>query len=115
MSELTGPDSYAFADDFEFVTCTSPREHHQAQSFVNLVNGWSKDHKMPLLFDKNGVLHCGNNNPIMQYILDGNPLPVMSQFKDLGVLRTERAIYRDHINIVAAQSFQAFSQQLSVG
>ena len=104
MSELTGPDSYAVADDFKFVTGTSPREHYQAQSVVNLVNGWSKDHRMPLSLNKSSVLHCGNNNPILQYILDGHPLPVLSQFKDLGVLRSERTTYCGHINIVTAQS-----------
>ena len=38
-SELTGPDNYTFPDYFKFVTSTSPREHHIAQSVVNLVNG----------------------------------------------------------------------------
>ena len=42
LSELTSPDSYPFADEFKFVIGTSPREHYQAQSVVNLVNGWSK-------------------------------------------------------------------------
>ena len=27
-SELIGPDSYVFADDFKIVTGSSPREHH---------------------------------------------------------------------------------------
>ena len=58
---------------------------------------------MLLSLDKSGVLHCGNYNQILQYITDGYPLPVMSHFKDLGVLRSERATYGDHTNIVAAQ------------
>ena len=59
---------------------------------------------MPLSLNKSGVLHCGDINPILQYILDGHRLPVMSQYKDLGVQMIERATYRDHINIAAAQS-----------
>ena len=57
---------------------------------------------MPFSLNKNGVLHCDNNNPILQYILNSYPLPIMSQFKDLGVLKFERATYLDHINIVVA-------------
>ena len=94
--ELTGPDSYEFADDFKFVAGASPREHHQAQSVVNLLIGWSKDHKMPSSLNKSSVLHYGNNNPILQNIFDGHLLPIISQFKDQGVLRSERVTYRDH-------------------
>ena len=54
VSDLTGRDSYAFADEFKFVTGTSPREHQQAQDIVNLVNGWSMDHRKPLSFNKSG-------------------------------------------------------------
>ena len=89
VSELTGPNSYAFADDFKFVTGTSPREHRQAQSAVNLDNDWSKNYRMLLSLNKRGAVHCGNNNPIMQYFLYGHRLPVMSQFKALGVLSIE--------------------------
>ena len=55
VSKLAGPVNYAFANDFEFVTGTSPREHRQAQSVVNFVNGWSKDHRMPLSLIINAV------------------------------------------------------------
>ena len=104
VNELTDPDSYSFTDDCKFVTGTSPKEHHQAQPVVNLVNGWSKNHRMPLSLNKSGVSHCGNYNSILQYVLGDHPLPLRSQFKDLSVLRTERATCRDHINIVAAWS-----------
>ena len=59
---------------------------------------------MPFLLNKSGGLHCGNNNPILQFILDGHPLQIISQFKDLSILRTKRATYRDLINTVAARS-----------
>ena len=102
VSELTSPDSYTFADAFKFVTGTSSREHHQRQSVVNFVNCWSGDHRIPLSLNKSDVLHCGNNNTTLLYILDNHSLPVMSQFKYLSILRTKRATYRNRFNIVAA-------------
>ena len=101
VSELTGPDSYTFADDFIFVTGTSPRDHQQSQYVASLVNGGSKDNKMPLSLNKK--VRCIAAMIILQYILNGQPLPVMSQFNDLGVLRSEGTTCRDHINIVAPQ------------
>ena len=47
---------------------------------------------MPLPLNKSGILHCGNNNLILQYILDGHPLPVMSRFKDLGILKNREQL-----------------------
>ena len=105
VSELTGPDVVMpLLTILNLLQAPHQENIAKLNLLLDLVNGWSKDHRMPLSLNKSGVLYCGNNNPALQYILDGHPLAVMSHFKDLGVLRSKRTTYCDHINIVAAQS-----------
>ena len=73
MSELTGPVSYAFAENFKFVTGTSPRGDHIAQFVVKIANSWSKERLFLLI--KAVFCIVFNNNPILQYILNDHPLP----------------------------------------
>jgi ribonuclease P/MRP protein subunit RPP40 len=102
IQELIGPRCFAYADDFKFVSGTSPADYTMAQTVISMINDWSTDHRMPLALDKSGVLHCGKDNPMLQYQLAGQPMLVMDHFKDLGVLRSPSARYDEHITSVAA-------------
>ena len=48
---------------------------------------------MPLSLEKSAVLYCGSNNPHWDYYCNGQLLSSISQFKDLGVLRSSDVIY----------------------
>jgi Reverse transcriptase (RNA-dependent DNA polymerase) len=101
ITELTGNDNikiFAYADDLKIVTETSTNHCRMAQQVVDLVRHWSITHKMPLSVEKSGVLHCGTNNPTRPYYLDGQNLPVLQHFKDLGVWKSPSASYSHHIN-----------------
>jgi ribonucleases P/MRP protein subunit RPP40 len=103
IRRLIGPNGYAFADDFKFVSGTSPGEHSTAQSVVSYVDVWSKEHRMPLSFEKCGVLHCGKSNPQLPYYIEDRRMLNVNQFKDLGVIRELDAFYSHHVNGLAAK------------
>ena len=99
---LLGPVCFAFADDFKFVSGTSPTQYMKFQAVVDFVDVWSATYHMPLSLDKSVVLTCGKNNPNLSYVLNGQTLPTIDQFKDLGILCTINSSYSDHIAHIVA-------------
>ena len=78
--------SFAFADDIKFVAKASEQYFGLAQRAVDVVGDWSITHLKPLIINKSLVLHCGLNNPKIQYVVCNYHLSTATQQTDLGVL-----------------------------
>ena len=104
MRQLIGPNWFTFADDFKFVLSAFKSEHKMAQSIIIYVGTWSKEHHMLLLFEKCTVLHCIKSNKSQICLLSWSCLmSVCSQFKDLGVVRSWKALYSHHVSNLAVK------------
>ena len=88
--------SFAFADDLKFTELAVSALQSSIQSDFNRVAVWSVAFYMPLSLEKCAVLYCGSNNPHQDYYCNGQLLSSISQFKDLGVLRSSEIIYAAH-------------------
>ena len=52
--------------------------------------------RMVLSLEKCGISHCGFNNPEISYKLNGSPLPILTEFLDLGVIRGADTIFNQN-------------------
>ena len=59
---------------------------------------------MPLSLEKCAVLYCSSKNPHRDYYCNGQLLLSISQFKDLGVLRSSDVIYAAYPGAVVTKS-----------
>ena len=59
---------------------------------------------MPLSLEKCAVLYCGSNNPHLDYYCNEQLLSSISQFRDLGVLRSSDVIYAAHPGTVVTKA-----------
>ena len=91
LSHLIPEQLSAFADNLNF-----------SQEFIAIIYEWFESHKMPLYINKNVALHCGAKNSKRQYKLCNSIMPTVLQFKNVGVLRSERRPYGEHIEILSA-------------
>ena len=97
---------FVYADDIKFVTGVTDNDYKLAQEVINCVGAWSSSHAMPLSVDKCTVLHCGAANPNLHYDLHNLQMPSTTQFKDLGVTRSQLKPYKDHVSLVAADGYR---------
>jgi len=97
----------AFADDFKFVVDVIEHTRQEVQDDIDQVVQWSEAHEMPLSIEKCGVLHCGKNQPFHQYNLGGQPLPIVDELTDLGVVRTADSTCTRQCQAVAAKATRA--------
>ena len=93
--------SFAFANDVKFVSETGTASSVKAQVAIDIVKEWSDEQEMLLSVEKSSVLHCGIENPCNQYKFGSHIMPATAQNKDLGVVRSECRLYRDHVAGVA--------------
>ena len=87
-----------FADDVKM--CARSSTFHTNQEDINKMAEW-QNHWLLKFNTKDGkckVLHIGKTNPRHTYYLEGTPLPVVEQEKDLGVLMTSTYVWTEHIN-----------------
>ena len=87
ISELI-PETYAYADDIKFVNGVTDEDYRISSVAIEVMSPWSAENKMSLSVDKCIVLHYGAENPNRFYKINGQPLPVSADFKDLGILRS---------------------------
>ena len=66
---------------------------------------WSAENKVPLSVDKCIVLHYGAENPNWVYKIDGQPLPVSADFKNLEILRFIPNMYSKHVAYKASSNW----------
>lgn len=77
----------AYADDIKIFD--DPRSTN-LQSKLNIVFMWSETWHLPLNLSKCCVLHCGRNNPLVQYNINQTAISVKLAQKDLGVIITNK-------------------------
>ena len=108
LNTLSPGVSWAFADNLK---CALPaNEHGQTlgQAAVCVVQDYSHAHMMPLSIEKSLILYCGVNNVCHVYMLEGQPMPTINVFKDLGMLRSSHHHYYERITSLSA-SFRWFA------
>ena len=96
--------SFAFADDLKFTELAVSALQSSIQSDLDRVAVWSVAFYMPLSLEKCAVLHCGSNNPHRDNYCHGQQLSSISQFKNLGVLRSSDVIYAAHPRTVVTKA-----------
>ncbi len=97
----------AFADDLKLTADVSIHSQAEVQSDIDTVAEWSIAHEMPLSIEKTAVLHCGCHQPQYVYSIRGQPLPVVTELTDLGVIRTSQSSYSAQCQAVAAKAARA--------
>ena len=76
-----------FADDTKVGNkITSRVEHQQLQACLDKLVDWSDKWCMSFNTDKCKILHVGRNNPAYSYSMNGIPLVVTEQERDIGVI-----------------------------
>ena len=88
--------SFAFAGNLKFTELAVFALQSSIQSHLDRVAVWSVAFHISLSLEKCAVLYCGSNKPHRDYYCNGQLLSSISQFKDLGVLRSSDAIYDAH-------------------
>lgn len=74
-----------FADDLKvYATVPSGGGNNVLQNVVDALLDWSKVWSLPLSPAKTKILHLGNNNPHIVYVLDGQRVSVATEVTDLG-------------------------------
>ena len=56
---------------------------------------------MPLSIEKSTIIHCGQHQPKFAYVLNGQRMPCVESFRDLGVIRTTDSSYSLHCHQTA--------------
>ena len=96
--------SFAFADDLKFTELAVSALLSSIQSALDQVAVWSVAFHMLLSLKMCAVLYCGSNNPHRDYYCDGQLFSSISQFRDLGVLRSSDEIYAAHPGTVVTKA-----------
>ena len=87
-----------FADDTKiFHRMLSQDDHHQIQADLDLLAKWSEEWQLGFNEGKCKVLHLGNNNPKLDYKMNGVSLATDTSEKDLGVTIDGKLKFHSHI------------------
>ena len=58
---------------------------------LHTLSSWTVASRLVSL-EKYGILYCGFNNPEISYELNGSPLPILTEFVELGIVRGADAV-----------------------
>ena len=75
----------------------SQDDHHQIQADLDLLAKWSEEWQLGFNEGKCKVLHLGNNNPKLDYKINGVSLATDTSEKDLGVIIDGELKFHSHI------------------
>ena len=76
-----------FADDVKlFCPIVNQQSNFQLEQDLLLLKEWSMKWLLNFNIVKTFVTHLGNSNPCHTYYMDGQPLQVVSEHKDLGII-----------------------------
>ena len=96
--------SFVFAADLKATELAISALQSSIQSDLDQVAVWSVAFHIPLSLEKCAVLYCGSNNLHRDYYCNGQQFSSISQFKDLGVLRSSYVIYAAHPGTVVTKA-----------
>ena len=75
-----------FADDTKVARKIENSEDRQKfQKIIDNLARWAKTWEMEFNQMKCKIIHCGNNNPMNDYYMNGNKIEAAMEEKDLGV------------------------------
>ena len=96
------------ADDGKAVgSASSMLNYHNSQTDLDAIYQQSESNRLPLNLAKCQCLHIGYGNPNHVYTLGGQPIPVVEQCTDLGLIRAKTFSYTSHINSVICKASRA--------
>jgi hypothetical protein len=95
---------WCFADDLKFLADVTVHSSALVQKTIDIICQWADERSMPLSLEKSGVMHCGRCQPNHVYYVAGYTLPVISSFKDLGVIRSVDLSYSEQCTVVASKA-----------
>jgi hypothetical protein len=95
---------WCFADDIKILADVTTHNHHEIQEVLDGIATWTMVRQMALTIDKCGVLHGGRNQPNHRYHIHSSPMPSLTSFKDLGVLRSADGLYNEQCAAVVSKA-----------
>ena len=84
----------AYADDIKIFGPVS--EDHDLSADFEVVKVWCTENSMSINCGKSGVMHFGKNNPHRPYYLDSTLIPVVTIYKDLGIIIDKDLSFSTH-------------------
>ena len=116
-----------FADDMKIIgRAGDDKETEMRRKDLEILHNWSEDWQMKFNVEKCKVMHIGASNKKATYEVDGKPLEIVTEEKDLGVIisndlkvskqccrtKQEGRIYMPHrTEIIDFEDFCSISQQ----
>lgn len=76
-------------------------QRRSLENDLSLVEQWCVDNSMQLNVLKCAVIHFGNHNPNCPYFLNGFQIPIVSHYKDLGVIIDSRFSFQQHLSFIS--------------
>ena len=73
----------------------------QLQQDLLLLKEWSRKWLLNFNIAKTVIMHLGNTNPCYTYFMDGQPLQVVSEHKDLGIIIDSNLKFHSQTTAVA--------------
>ena len=97
----------AFADNAKFSNTPDISSQASIQLDLDRIGAWSTRSFLPLAVEKCFVVHGGRYNPNYQYHCNGYQLSVLTQFQDIGVVRSFDAGYSFHPGSIVTKGNRA--------
>ena len=89
----------AFADDSKLYGVVTQELNHSSD--LILVQKWWKENSPELNVSKSAVIHFGFCNPIHTCYLNGVEIPLVPQYKDLGIFLDNRLPFSADLSFLA--------------
>ena len=97
-------ETYAYANDIKFINGVTDEDYRISSAAIDVLSTWFAEKKCHYLLIKCFVLYYGAENPNRVYKIDGQPLPMSADFKDLGISHSIPNMYSKHIAYVASSN-----------
>ena len=75
------------------------------QQKLNAIYDWSCKWQLLISYKKCNAMYVGNLEHNFQLLLNGNPLPVANEVKDLGVFVDDKLTFTSHVNQIVKRAF----------
>jgi hypothetical protein len=94
-----------YADDIKiYLPVSSDENQHDLQQNLNNVLSWLENHGLLVSTNKSGVLCIGHGPIDCHYINNNDPIPLVPEYKDLGVRVDSKLSFSNHINKICADA-----------
>lgn len=90
-----------YADDLKIYTISDPS---LLQSALDSVSDWSSTWGLSISYSKTVVMRMGKSHPPFSFSINGHTLPIVDEFKDLGVAYTNKLDFTPHIQSIVSRA-----------